>query len=336
MKKHFQFFVGIDVSKLKLDVCIGNHHDPDWLQHQVFANNLKGIMQMMRWLKKFLTDQPVLFCLEHTGVYAVPVCCYLTEQKMDYCLVPGALIQKSLSFKRTKSDKVDAQDICRFISSHHHQLSLNHLPDKILFRLKTLLSHRDRLLKAKKMFEVASGEMEHFLDKSIAGDVIKDSGSVVKHLEKKVEKIDRIVCELIASDEKLNQANKLIQTIPGVGEQLVTHMIVYTRCFTSFKTWRQFACYAGIAPFEYTSGSSIRGKSKVSHLANKKMKSLLHMGALNAVKHDAEMKNFYQRKKQEGKNPMLVLNAVRNKLLSRIFAVVSRGTPFVQLAKHAA
>jgi transposase len=78
-------------------------------------------------------------------------------------------------------------------------------------------------------------------------------------------------------------------------------MIVFTRCFTSFKTWRQFACYAGVAPFEYTSGSSIRGKSKVSELANKKMKSLLHMGALNAVKHDAEMKAFYQRKKSRRK-----------------------------------
>ena len=149
------------------------------------------------------------------------------------------------------------------------------------------------------------------------------------------EKVGK-VSDLIASDDQLKQANQLLQSIPGIGEQLATHMIVYTRCFSAFRSWRQFACYAGVAPFEYTSGSSIRGKSKVSHLANKKMKSLLHMGALNAIKHDLQMKLFYERKLQEGKNPMLVLNAIRNKLLARMFAVIERGSPYIQLAKFAA
>ena len=336
MKKQFQFFVGIDVSKLKLDVCLRNVDHPDWFVHQVVTNDVKGIREMIKWLKKWITDQSVLFCLEHTGVYAMPVCCYLSEAKFDYCLVAGRLIQKSLGLKRGKSDKVDAKDIARFARLHHRELELTQLPEKNLLRLKVLLSHRDRLLKAKKMFEVASGEMEPFLDKAIAGDVIKDSGSVVNHLMKKVEKIEQLISKLIASDEKLNQTNQLLQSIPGVGDQLATHMIVYTRCFTSFKTWRQFACYAGVAPFEYTSGSSIHGRSKVSHLANKKMKSLLHMSAIVSVKYDPEIKNFYTRKKAEGKNSMLVINAVRNKLLSRMFAVVHRGTPFVQLAKHVA
>src|SRR5689334_17291057 len=115
MKKHSQFFVGIDVSKLKLDVCIRNDHDPDWFEHQVFANNRKGIVQMMKWLRKFFMDQSVLFCLEHTGVYAVPVCCYLSEQQLDYCLVAGALILKSFGLKRGKNDKADAKDIARFV-----------------------------------------------------------------------------------------------------------------------------------------------------------------------------------------------------------------------------
>jgi len=335
MKKQFQFFIGIDVSKLKLDACVCSH-DPDWFEHQVFINNRKGIVQMVKRLNKFIGDQPALFCLEHTGVYAMPLCCYLSEQKLDYCLVSGAVIQKSRGLKRGKSDKVDAKEIARFIRLHHQELSLAQLPEKILFRLKTLLSHRERLLKAKKMFEVAAGEMQPFLDKSIAGDVIRDSNSVVKHLMNKVEKIDRLISKLIASDEKLKQTDELLQSIPGVGTQLSTSMIVYTRCFTSFKTWRQFACYAGVAPFEYTSGSSLRGRSKVSPLANKKMKSLLHMGALNAIRGDAELKNFYKRKIAQGKNAMLVLNAIRNKLLSRMFAVVERGTPFIQLSKYVA
>ena len=323
-------------SKLKLDVCLRTLGDPDWFLHQVVSNDGKGIRNMMHWLKKLVSDQPMLFCLEHTGVYAMPMCCYLSDAKLDYCLVAGGLIQKSLGLKRGKSDKVDAKDISRFARMYHKELTLTQLPEKNLLRLKMLLSHRDRLLKAKKMFEVAAGEMKPFLEKSIAGDVVKDSSSVLNHLMKKVEKMDHLISKLIAADQELSKTNQLLQSIPGVGEQLAAHMIVYTRCFTSFKTWRQFACYAGVAPFEYTSGSSIHGRSKVSHLANKKMKSLLHMGAIVSVKCDAEIRNFYIRKKAEGKNSMLVLNAIRNKLLSRMFAVVQRGTPFVQLAKHAA
>jgi transposase len=336
MKKQFQFFVGIDVSKLKLDVCLRKLDDPDWFMHQVITNDEKGIREMIHWLKKFVIDQPVLFCIEHTGVYAMPVCCYLAKVNLDYCLVAGGLVQKSLGLKRGKNDKIDAKDIARFARMHYLELVPTQLPEKNLFRLKVLLSYRDRLLKAKKMFEVPAGETQQFIDKSIAGDMVKDSNSTVKYLMKKVEKIDQLIGKLVASDENLNQTNQLLQSIPGVGEQLATHMIVYTRCFTCFKSWRQFACYAGVAPFEYTSGSSIHGRSKVSHLANKKMKSLLHMGAIVSVKYDAEIRNFFIRKKAEGKNPMLVLNAIRNKLLSRIFAVINRGTPFVQLAKHAA
>src|SRR4249919_3968662 len=108
MKKQFQFFAGIDVSKLKLDVCICNE-DPGWFEHQVFSNHSKGIRQMIKWLKKWITDSSVLFCLEHTGIYAMPVCCYLSEQQMDYCLVPAIVIQKSLGLKRGKNDKADSK-----------------------------------------------------------------------------------------------------------------------------------------------------------------------------------------------------------------------------------
>ena len=88
-------------------------------------------------------------------------------------------------------------------------------------------------------------------------------------------------------------------------------MIIATKGFTSFQNARQFACYAGIAPFEYSSGTSIRSKTRVSHLADKKMKSLLHMASLNAVRFDAEIKAYYERKKEEGKHTMLVLNNVK-------------------------
>lgn len=88
---------------------------------------------------------------------------------------------------------------------------------------------------------------------------------------------------------------------------------------------RKFACYSGIAPFEYRSGISIRGRTRVNPMANKKMKRYLHKASLTGIKLDEELKKYYERKVAEGKNKMSVLNAVRNKLLARVFAVVNRG-----------
>ena len=134
--------------------------------------------------------------------------------------------------------------------------------------------------------------------------------------------------ELIAADEQLKNAYQLVSSVPGVGPQITCYLLVYTRCFTSFDNARQLACYAGVAPFEYSSGSSIRGRTKVSHLANKKLKSLLTMCALNTIKKENEFKIYYDRRKAEGKSHMSTLNIIRNKIVSRIFAAVRRGTPY--------
>lgn len=124
--------------------------------------------------------------------------------------------------------------------------------------------------------------------------------------------------------------------MPGIGPQTAAYLIIVTNAFGSFNNWRQLACYAGVAPFEYSSGSSIKGRTKVNHMADKKLKSLLNMCALNAKRYDGEIKQYFERKVNEGKNKMLVLNNIRCKLLSRIFAIINRNTPYVNLQKFAA
>ncbi|MDM1328102.1 IS110 family transposase, partial [Myroides odoratimimus] len=96
----------------------------------------------------------------------------------------------------------------------------------------------------------------------------------------------------------------------------------YTNRFTSFDEARQLASYCGVVPFEYTSGKCVKGKPKVHFMSNKKLKKLLHMCALSSIRHDPEMKSYYERKVGDGKHKMLVLNNVRNKLVQRICACV--------------
>lgn len=141
---------------------------------------------------------------------------------------------------------------------------------------------------------------------------------------------------MVFQEEELKKQFDLICSVKGIGEQMALNFIISTDGFKRFKNGRQFASYCGVAPYPYISGTSIYGKNKVSHLANKKLKSLLNMCAVSAIQHAPEMKLFYQQKVAEGKNKMSVINIVRNKLIHRVFSVVKRGTPYVELKKYVA
>ena len=152
-------------------------------------------------------------------------------------------------------------------------------------------------------------------------------------LQKQLEKIEKLIQALISNNDLLNQQNKLLLSVPGIGTQTAANMIASTNAFTSFSNWRKYACHCGVAPFEYSSGSSVKGRTKVNHMANKKLKSLLNMAALSAKKYDTEISHYFERKVKEGKNKMLVLNAIRCKVISRAFAVINRNSPFVNTLK---
>ena len=120
----------------------------------------------------------------------------------------------------------------------------------------------------------------------------------------------------------------LASSVKGIGLVIAAFMLVTTNNFTSFENGRKYACYTGIAPFENTSGK-YRGKTRVSHLANKRMKTLLSNGANSARKWDPELRAYYARKIDEGKEHKLVINSIRCKMVNRVFAVVKRETPYV-------
>lgn len=115
---------------------------------------------------------------------------------------------------------------------------------------------------------------------------------------------------------------RLVTSVEGVGIVTCCELLVRTNEFTAFSNAKKIACTAGVAPYEHTSGTSIRGKTRVSHKAHKGLKTLLHLCALASISMEGQMRKYFDRKVAEGKPKMLVINAIRNKLLHRIFAVV--------------
>ncbi|WKN33967.1 transposase [Porifericola rhodea] len=153
----------------------------------------------------------------------------------------------------------------------------------------------------------------------------------LKALKEQIKKCNEQIDQLVQQDQQLQHQNQLLCSIPGVGKVIAAQVIAYTYGFTKFKDWRKFACYVGTAPFPHQSGTSIKKRTKVSSIANKKLKALLSMGAVNTLRTENEYHVYYRRKIKEGKHHMVIINAIRNKLISRMFAVIKRDTPYVKL-----
>lgn len=329
--KKYATICGIDISKNSLDICILNTDHPKEIQHHVIGNDEKSILSFLKTIIK----EETLFCMEDTGVYSMPLCYQLDDQEFDYAIIPAIQIKRSKGLCRGKTDKSDAKDIANYALTHLHQITLHRLPEEDLQELKLLLAERDKLINAIKLFE-SSQESLSFIKQKIGKATQKHNFKTTKHLQKQLESLEQLIASLIEKNEIMNEQMNLLQSIPGIGPQTALLLISYTRAFTSFKNWRQLACYCGIAPFEYQSGKSVRGRTKVSHFAQKRLKSAIHLAALTSKRFDGEMKKYFERKVSEGKNKMLVINAVRCKLIARAFAVINRGTPFVNIHKFAA
>ena len=162
--------------------------------------------------------------------------------------------------------------------------------------------------------------------KNISDDIIDQ----IDECESRIEGIEEQIKDLIKSDETMKKNFDLATSVKGVGLVIAAFMLVTTNNFTGFENGRKYACYSGIAPFENTSGK-YKGKTKVSHLANKRMKTLLSNGANSARQWDPELRVYYDRKIQEGKEHNLVINSIKCKLVNRVFAVVKRQTPYVNI-----
>lgn len=316
------YFLGIDVGKEKLHAAITidgvSFHD------QEVANSSAAISEYFQELKvKFsFNSEQLIVCIEHTGIYSYPLLDFLTKKGISVCVEPALRIKQSQGMQRGKDDKMDATRIARYLFKNHGELKFWKPKREVIQKLQALLVVRHRLLKAKMQFEVPLKESGEFIEKSIRQLAVANCKATIQAIAKDIKKVDAEISALIKKDSQLRTQVKLASSVTGVGPIIAANMVVTTNEFQDITDHKKFACYSGIAPFPNQSGKSLRGKNKVSHMANKKIKTLLHMGARSAIQHSPEIKAYYQRKLAEGKSKFSVLNAVCNKLVSRIFVCI--------------
>lgn len=322
-------FVGIDVSKATLDICLVDHQGVTVHQHRI-DNTVKAIKicltQLLRKHQASFTD--TVFCMEHTGIYTLPLLKWLYSQQAHIWIESGTQIRKSLGAVRGKNDKADSERIAQYAFTHIRKMKAWQAPRPLLQQIAAILSQRERLVNARKQMQTAATEQVGFVDKAIIKLLKKRNDTVIKVLTSQINDAEKQLLALLKEDEKLLGYYKIITSVDGIGMITALYILVTTNEFITISEAKKYACYAGVVPFEHSSGTSIRTKNRVSHMANKTVKALLHMGAIANIRMNGELRLYYDRKVQEGKNKMAVLNAIRNKLILRIFACIQRMQPY--------
>lgn len=323
----FQFFIGIDISKRYFDVAILIDQRTT---SYVFENSRKGTNAFIRLLKnQKIPLSNTLMCMEHTGVYGQLLITKLIEKQANFCVEMPIQIIKSMGVQRGKNDLVDAKRIAVYASKNCRELELYKPMDKVLEQVKILLKIRRKLVNTRADLNKYPNELELFAP-DLGKLAKKNLKKINKNLEDEIDRIELEIKKLILSDDKLNKTVGLVTSVTGIGKITALHLTIFTNFFTRYDDPKQLACYCGVVPFEYTSGDSISRKSRIHPMANRTLKKHLHMSALAAINHDPDIREYFQRKVAEGKNKMLVVNNVRNKLVHRVCAVVKRQEPYVK------
>ncbi len=324
MSKLLKNFIGIDISKTWFDVALIKANHPNESMHHQFPQSADGFKKMVIWLQQLgvLLNAETLFCMEYTGIYNAGLVNFLVEQKAQTWVEMPLRIKRSAGFERGSDDKTCAIKIAGYAFRYQDKMQLWRPVDSSIEKIKNLIAQRDRVMNAITQLTVPVKELSECGCNKDAKELEKLQRSPLKALQKTKEAIEQLIIKTVKQDAEITKKIQQVQSIKGIGEVTAVAFFVYTKGFTTFNNAKELACYCGVVPFSKRSGISIRFKPTVSPHANKKLKKLLHLCALSAIKNDKEIQAYFERKIAQGKNKMSVINAVRNKLVHRVFAVI--------------
>jgi transposase len=323
-----KYFIGIDISKNKLD-CTLVFSDFSVIEERIIDNKPPKIKAFLNGLiRKFKIDKnQLMVCCESTGVYNGPLKQVCLALNVSLWVEHALRIKKASTDMRGKSDRKDAHRIAEYALRYSDKALFYKAPSDALVSLDKLNKIRETFLGQRLALQNQMSEAKTHDPKGYEV-YTKHYLQMIEHIEKAMKKIDLQIQDVLNANMDIQKNIQLLTGVPGVGRQTALQLILRTDNFTKFKSAKQLACFAGVVPFKNESGTLVK-RARVSQMANKSLKVALHMAALAAVRTKSELRTYYIRKLEEGKNKMSILNAVRNKLLQRIWAVIERQSSFL-------
>ncbi len=340
MKKEMKFYLGMDVSKLWIDItlmCVLNHVKQPMIT-QRFDNDAAGMKALGKWLKKHQVtfDENSLLVIENTGVYHRLVWEYCSTHGLPLYIGNATHIKYSFGIARGKNDKIDSQRLCTYAFRNADELKTTPVLNPVFLRLKDMMTARSRLVAQKNSIKVYLGELKLSNSEETQIMIEQAHKAALEGIKESIKIVEKQIHQMLQQDAAIKSNYELLLSVPGIGHLTAVYIICCTNNFICKITGKQLASYAGVAPFSNTSGTSIKGRDKVHKMANKDLKKLLHMGAISAITHYPEFKDYYERKVKEGKHEQSVINAVRSKIALRAVAVINKQKKYVDKYKTAA
>jgi transposase len=321
-------YLGIDVSKLSFDVSlitvVNCLKQPAVIAQ--FDNNPTGLKSFKNWLNEHQVSFDVnsLLVIENTGIYHRLIWNFCTSNLLPVFIGNAADLKWSFGITRTKNDKVDSMRLCEYAYKNHEDIKPTTGLNKALITLKDLLSNRSKLLRQKNAIKQTLAELKMSNDKATQQLLEKLNKAALDGLKTSIKLIEDQMLQLVQQDDAIFANYKRMITVPGIGKITAIFILCCTNNFAIKVTGKQLANYAGVVPHEHKSGTSVKGRNRVHFMANKELKSILTMGALSTINSYPEFKDYYHRKMNEGKKHLQALNAIKNKMLLRVAAVVNQ------------
>jgi transposase len=311
--------LGLDVAKLKFNACL--LRDGGKLRHRVFPNTAAGFAQLTAWLGGQGVTR-VHACMEATGTYGDSLAAYLHTAGHDVSVVNPAAIkayaQSHLS--RTKTDRVDASLIAGFCAERRPPRW--HPPEREVLELQALVRRLESLIEMRTM-------EENRLSSGITVESVKASvEELISHLSEQVKRTEALIRDHIDSHPGLKRQRELLDSIPGIAETTAAVLLAEVPDISQYKSARQVAAFAGLVPRERQSGSSVRGRTRLSKIGNARLRRALYFPAITALRCSPFFQAWAEGLRHRGKCKMSVICAVMRKLVHLAYGVLKTGRTF--------
>jgi len=308
--------VGIDVSKATLAVC---YPVQTRLQHAEVSNSKAGFEQLLR-----SCGPDCLYVMEATGSYYLALAYHLVEQGAQVAVVNPLVVRRFIQMHlgKGKSDRKDAQWLLRY--GQQQRPAPWQPDDAVLVEYRQLEQVSEQLIRQKTMtLNSLEALQQHPVVSPLAEQHLRQT---LGRLEEQIQTLEKELVGLL--EQHYAREMPLLCSIPGIGRKTAAMLLLFAKGFTQVETYRQLTAKAGLCPREYSSGTSVRGKSRITRMGGGLIRSKLFMCSFSAKKANAACKALYDRLVAKGKNGKLALIAVCNKLLKQACAIVKSGVPY--------
>lgn len=322
---NYSYYLGVDISKHHLDFCLIDSSDLRRDYHCL--NTSEAVSKTLREISS--TYMNLLICAEYTGMYGFNLMQTALSLNLALWMENPAQIKYSGGIQRGKNDPVDAWRIACYSLRFCDRAHLVRPQHQTIEQLAYLDSERALLVADRGKYKAQLSDQQGYMPNHIWQEKSQRLQQLIMSFDQHIMAIEQCMMILINEDQMLAHQLTLLESIPGVGPRLGCYILIATQGFTRFKNAKAICCHAGIAPFAHHSGDKTYTKARVSHYADKRLKMLLHLAALSVIRRPGELKTYYERKCEQGKPKMSVINAIRSKLVHRMFAVIMRGEKYV-------